>query len=98
MSSTDRAKRAAVYLLAAEREDGESERAYSACWAISRIVNPGVMANPSARDKDSWAKEVQAFWDYFEPDYSHPPHWWSSDEQDERVLALCFMAAITESP
>ena len=80
--------------MAAESED---RLVGGACWAITSIVEPTKLCNAEPDDDESWPAPVALFRKMFKPEGLHGRWWWNGGENDGRILALCFMAAMVEA-
>ena len=90
-------KRKDVYLRAAEIM-ADKAHPFHCCHAIAKAIN-GLPAG--TRDcgflDDEYHRRKEEFAKYFQPDDAHMWWWPRRGYRKQRVLALCFMAAISES-
>lgn len=100
--STEKAKNAAIYreaarLMACLSVRPLADRTPGACWAILQAVGiPDGKKNVYA-----YHPRLHAFQELFAPEhFTCGSFWWDQDNEGlrARVIALCFMAAITERP
>lgn len=88
--------RSQVYTRAAEIMADEGHP-FHCCHAIAKAINGLSATDYNSGDLDGeYKKRIEEFSHYFQPDYK-PIWWWPNHVREERVLALCFMAAIVGS-